>query len=219
MLKQSFLSEKYDLEDKVIKKIPHEIKLQEQRIVLYEKDKETVRSNTPVSREEFPPMEILDKVCHEKKEAGRAIIESRKLLKSTEGLMIGRYRGFELELSYDAFSKDYILTLHGAAQYPVRLGDDIFGNVTRIDNEIEKIPDRLEKSREKIKSLNVQMEQAKEELKKEFSHEKELVEKKARLAELNVLLDMDKEEKVLLEDDGPEEEWEEPKKKERGWER
>ena len=196
------------MEDKVLKKFPQEIKVQEALIIYYQSDIETARENTPESREVFPPMEIKGTVYHDKKEAGQALIEACKALSEMKGEMIGKYRGFSMELSYSSYASEFAITLQGKMEHKVALGTDIFGNITRIDNEIEKFPDKMERCRAKLENLKLQMENGKKELEKEFPHEKELAEKTARLAELNVLLDMDKKDHVVMEEE-PEEEREE----------
>ena len=123
-----------------------------------------------------------------------------------------------MELSYSPFSKEFVVSLKGKQTYYVPLGTDIFGNITRIDNEIEKFPDKLAHCREHLETLKVQLESAKEEAKKEFPKEKELSEKLARLGELNALLDMDKGDKVLL-DEAEDVKEEEPGRKKEGRER
>lgn len=205
LLKQSFLSQKYEMEDKVTKYFPNEIRRQEQNITAYEADILHVREHTPHDRETFPPMRINGIMCYEKKEAGQALIEACKAMKSPDGVPLGDYRGLLMELSYNGLTKEFVVALKGTRFYHVPLGTDIYGNITRIDNEIEKIPDKLERCRQKLETLKGQLETAKVEAKKEFPKEKELSEKVARLGELNALLDMDKQDKVLMDEDIPEE--------------
>lgn len=212
LLKQSFLSQKYEMEDKVTKHFPDKIRRQEQNITAYEADILQVREHTPIDRETFPPMQIDGMMYYGKKEAGQALIEACKAMKSPDGVPLGDYRGLLMKLSYDGFSKEFVVTLKGSNIYHVPLGTDIYGNITRIDNEIEKIPNKLEQCREKLESLKGQLETAKVEAKKEFPKEKELSEKVARLGELNALLEIDKAERMLLDKDAPERE-EVPEKK------
>lgn len=201
------------MEDKVTRYFPKEIKTQEQNILAYEEDILRVREHTPPDRETFPPMQISERMYYEKKEAGKALIEACKAMKSHDGVPLGDYRGMQMELSYNSFSKDFVVTLKGKRMHRVPLGTDIFGNITRIDNEIEKFSDKLEQCRQKLDTLKGQLETAKSEAKKEFPKEKELSEKVARLGELNALLDMDKKERVLLDEDAPEEQEEVSEKK------
>lgn len=213
LLKQSFLSQKYEMEDKAVRYFPNEIKQCEQRIADYESDIALAKENTPPDRETFPAMQIHDVVYTEKKEAGQAIIEACKAMKSAEAVLLGRYRGFPMKLSYDSFQKVFIISMYGKQVYHVPLGSDIHGNITRLDNKIQELPDKMLRWQDELENLKVQLENAKEEAQKEFPQEEELAEKVARLGELNVLLDMDKKDQVLLDDgDGVEIEPEQKKK-------
>lgn len=200
LLKQSFLNQRYEMEDKVTKYFPMEIKKQEQWIVEYEADIAQVKAHTPPDRETFPPMQIKDETYLDKKEAGQAIIAACKAMTSPEPVPLGAYRGLALALSYNTVSKDFVITLKGKRTYHVALGTDIYGNITCLDNETEKFSDNLSRCRERLETLRTQLETAKVEAVKEFPHEQELGEKTARLGELNALLDMDKKEKVLLDE-------------------
>lgn len=200
LLKQSFLSQKYEMEDKAVRYFPNEIRQCEQRIADYESDIALAKENTPPDREAFPEMQIHDVVYTEKKEAGQAIIEACKAMKSADAVLIGRYRGFPMKLSYDSFQKVFVISMYGKQVYHVPLGTDIHGNITRLDNKIQEIPGKMLRCQDKLENLKVQLENAKEEAQKEFPQEAELAEKVARLGELNVLLDMDKKDKVLLDD-------------------
>ena len=121
-------------------------------------------------------------------------------MRSAEAVLLGRYRGFALKLSYDTFQKMFVISMYGKQVYHVPLGSDIHGNITRLDNKINEIPDKKLRCQDKLENLKVQLENAKEEAKKAFPQEAELAEKVARLGELNVLLDMDKKDQVLLDD-------------------
>ena len=215
LLKQSFLSQKYEMEDKAVRYFPNEIKQCEQRIADYESDIALAKANTPPDREAFPEMQIHDVVYTEKKEAGQAIIEACKAMKSAEAVLIGRYRGFPMKLSYDSFQKVFVISMYGNQVYHVPLGSDIHGNITRLDNKIQELPDKMLRWQDELENLKVQLKNAKEEAQKEFPQEEELEEKVARLAELNVLLDMDKKDHVLLDDGEGVEIEPEQKKKER----
>lgn len=200
LLKQSFLSQKYEMEDKAVRYFPNEIRQCEQRIADYESDIALAKENTPPDREAFPEMQIHDVVYTEKKEAGQAIIEACKAMKSADAVLIGRYHGFPMKLSYDSFQKVFVISMYGKQVYHVPLGTDIHGNITRLDNKIQEIPGKMLRCQDKLENLKVQLENAKEEAQKEFPQEAELAEKVARLGELNVLLDMDKKDQVLLDD-------------------
>lgn len=211
LLKQSFLSQRYEMEDKVTKYYPMEIKRQSQWIVEYQQDIEQVKEHTPPDRDTFPPMQINGVTYGEKKEAGQAIIAACKAMTSPDPVPLGAYRGLAMELSYSTFSKEFVITLQGKRAYHVTLGTDIHGNITRLDNEIEKFGDNLSRCEERLETLKTQLENAKIEAVKEFPKEQELAEKTARLGELNALLDMDKKENIVL-DCEPEEEETEPEK-------
>lgn len=201
LLKQNFLNQRYEMEDKVIKYYPNEIKNNNQLIKEFEQDIALAKENTPSDRDTFPPMEIQGTIYHNKKAAGEAIIEVCKTINSPKSLPFGNYRGFSMELSYNSFSQEYRVTLKGKKAYNVDLGTDMFGNITRIDNKIEKIADRLLQCREYAKNLEIQFANAKVEAVREFPKEQELAEKVARLGELNVLLNLTKKENVILGDD------------------
>ena len=199
LLKQSYLSQKYEMEDKVMTYFPQQIKQQEKWIAEYKEDLEQVKEYTPKDRETFPPMQIQGTVYADKKEAGQALIAACKAMKSPEPVVLGAYRGFGMELSYNTFSKEFVVELKGKRSYPVALGTDIYGNITRIDNEIEKIPDRFLHCQERLETLKEQLETAKLEVQKPFAQEEELQQKTARLGELNAMLDMDKKEHPILD--------------------
>ena len=216
LLKQSFLNQKYEMEDKVAKYFPEKIRQQELLIRQYEEDIQKVKAHTPTDREAFPVMQIGDHVYTEKKEAGQAIIEACKAMKSPEPVPLGTYRGLSMELSYSSVSQEFVIALHGKGTYKVPLGTDIYGNITRLDNKMNELPDNLSRSREQLETAKSQLETAKAEAQKEFPQEKELAEKVARLGELNVLLDMDKKDRVVMEEE-PETEEIEPEREKAAW--
>lgn len=216
LLKQSFLNQKYEMEDKVAKYFPEKIRQQELLIRQYEEDIQKVKAHTPTDREAFPVMQIGDHVYTEKKEAGQAIIEACKAMKSPEPVPLGTYRGLSMELSYSSVSQEFVIALHGKGTYKVPLGTDIYGNITRLDNKMNELPDNLSRCREQLETAKSQLETAKAEAQKEFPQEKELAEKVARLGELNVLLDMDKKDRVVMEEE-PETEEIEPEREKAAW--
>ena len=216
LLKQSFLNQRYEMEDKVAKYFPEKIRQQELLIRQYEEDIQKVKAHTPTDREAFPVMQIGDHVYTEKKEAGQAIIEACKAMKSPEPVPLGTYRGLSMELSYSSVSQEFVIALHGKGTYKVPLGTDIYGNITRLDNKMNELPDNLTRSREQLETAKSQLETAKAEAQKEFPQEKELAEKVARLGELNVLLDMDKKDRVVMEEE-PETEEIEPEREKAAW--
>lgn len=200
------------MEDKVTKYFPSEIREEERKIVEYEADIAQEKAHTSQDRETFSPMQVNGETYHEKKEAGQAIIAACKAMTSPESVLLGAYRGLSMELSYNTFSKEFVIALKGKRTYRVSLGTDIYGNITRLDNEIEKFPDNLSRSEERLETLKAQLETAKVEAVKEFPQEQELAEKTARLGELNALLDVGKSDKVMM-DEEPEEGEVEPERK------
>ena len=216
LLKQSFLNQKYEMEDKVAKYFPEKIRQQELLIRQYEEDIQEVKAHTPTDRETFPVMQIGDHSYTEKKEAGQAIIDACKAMKSPEPVPLGTYRGLSMELSYSSVSQEFVIALHGKGTYKVPLGTDIYGNITRLDNKMNELPDNLSRCREQLETAKSQLETAKAEAQKEFPQEKELAEKVARLGELNVLLDMDKKDRVVMEEE-PETEEIEPEREKAAW--
>ena len=216
LLKQSFLNQKYEMEDKVAKYFPEKIRQQELLIRQYEEDIRQVKAHTPTDRKAFPVMQIGEHFYTEKKEAGQAIIDACKAMKSPEPVPLGSYRGLSMELSYSSVSQEFVIALHGKGTYKVPLGTDIYGNITRLDNKMNELPDNLSRSREQLETAKSQLETAKADAQKEFPQEQELAEKVARLGELNVLLDMDKKDRVVMEEE-PETEEIEPEREKAAW--
>ena len=198
MLRSSHLNQKYALENLVYRKYPADISRYEQWIEGYEKDTELVKEN-PKPEEGFIGMTIKGLLHTEKESAGKAIIDACKSLKISNA-HLGNYRGFEMYLSYDGISNEYHLTLCGDLSHTVILGSDIYGNITRMDNVLENLPNRLEKARSELENIKVQLENAKLEISKPFAREDELREKSSRLSELNILLNMDQRERVVIEE-------------------
>lgn len=207
MLKASYLSEKYRLEDNILKTYPNRIRLLGERIKGYEKDIENLKENSfenDNADKKFNPMKIGEKVYLEKEDAGQALLEECKKLKSTEAKTIGYYRGFRMDLSFDSFSQEFKLTLKNSLNHHVTLGSDIFGNLTRIDNILENMDKKLEGSKEQLINANNQLENAKKELNRPFQHEKELKEKQSRLSELDSILNMEGKEGIEKDTEDPE---------------
>ena len=214
LMKQSFLSERYRLEDQITRHYPAEIRWQEKQIKQYETDMERIREHTPESREVFPVMEINGIKHEDKGEAGGAILDACNAMTTPKPVALGTYRGLFMELGYNVLEKEFEITLKGEGSYRVSLGTDARGNITRIDNRIERLAEELSQCRDKLEDAKVQLEHAKSEAAKEFPQEEELKEKTARLGELNALLDMDKKEHVELDGEPEEGELEPEKKKE-----
>ena len=201
LLKQNHLSQKYALEDKIIKFYPQEIKRFEERIDGYNSDIERVKNNTVLNDDGFSAMIVEDVSYSEKKAAGTAILAACKAMTSPEPKEIGSYRGFKLELSFETFEKQYVLTLVGSLRHSVPLGADIFGNISRIDNMISSLPDKMADCKERLANTKNQLKNAKAEVERPFPQEEELSQKMERLAELNALLDMDHKDSEIVEDE------------------
>lgn len=201
LLKQNHLSQKYALEDKIIKFYPQEIKRFEERIDGYNSDIERVKNNTILNDDGFSEMIVEDVSYSEKKAAGTAILAACKAMTSPEPKEIGSYRGFKLELSFETFEKQYVLTLVGSLRHSVALGADIYGNITRFDNLISSMSDRLKACEERLADTKVQLENAKAEVERTFPQEEELSQKMERLAELNALLNMDHKDNEMVDEE------------------
>lgn len=203
MLKANYLSEKYKLEDNILKDYPRKIKDLSNRIVGYKKDMETVEISTVLGidgKKKFTPMKIKDKVYMDKEEAGKALLETTKTLKSREPELIGSYRGFKLELSYDSFSNDFKIALKNNLSHSVSLGKDIYGNITRLDNILDNLGERHSESQEHLATIEMQLESSKKELDKPFLYEKDLKDKELKLVELDALLNMDNSSEIQTKD-------------------
>ena len=218
MLNASHLSQKYELEDKILKFYPQEISRLNERIAGYTADIARRDENTPAKKEDFPPMKIHDTVYTEKAEAGKALIEACKQLTNSDPVSIGSYCGFEMQLFYEAFSKEYRVSLKGALTHTVSLGTDIHGNITRLDNALHGMETWLQGHRDNLENIKSQMEAAKAEADKPFPRADELQEKSKRLAELTKLLKMDEKDRELL-DSAPDEGDEQPERQVAGLER
>ena len=201
LLKQNHLSQIYEMENKVVKYYPNEIKRLETRIEGYKKDIEQAKNNTPNSEEKFQSMTIKDVVYTDKKQAGDMILELCKSIQTTGKQEIGSYRGFKMELEYDSFYKSFHLYLKNELSHCVILGNDNLGNITRINNEIDGFSFDLEREQTELENTKIQFENAKEECKRPFKQEQELKEKSKRLDEVNVLLNMNEKDKEVIDFD------------------
>lgn len=190
MLKSYYLSQKYDLEDKIIKFYPQEIALQTARIRGLKADLEIQKTHPKEIDGKFVGMTIQGAEYKDKAEAGKAIIEFCKTKTSADSEILGEYRGFKMEIEFNQYERAYVITLRENSSYHVTLGTDIHGNITRLDNAIDGIESRLNKAEEQLANTQAQLETAKVEVEKPFAQEDELQQKMARLTELNALLDM-----------------------------
>ena len=192
LYKSHYLSEKYELEDKIIKFYPQEISLLTARVDGLKADLEIAKAHPKEVDGKFAGMVIDGYSYTEKAEAGQMIIEACKAKTTSEPTPLGEYRGFKMELEFDTFERAYAVKLKGHFTHSVTLGTDVYGNITRIDNAADNIEARLHKAEEQLENTKAQLETAKVEVEKPFAQEDELKQKMTRLTELNALLDMDK---------------------------
>ena len=198
MLKSNFLSEKYGLEDKVIKFYPQQIAYLKSRVEGLTKDVETAKLHPKPIDEQPLGMMVSGVSYSEKAEAGQAIINACKSMNSPAAIPLGEYRGFQMELYFDTVQRNYVVKLKGETSRDVPLGDDAHGNIVRIDNGIERFEEALADTKNSLENTEKQFETAKQEIEKPFAKEEELRAKTARLDELNILLNMDKKENEIV---------------------
>jgi len=212
VLKQSYLSEHYDLEDRVLKYYPQTIKEYEERIAGYENDAALAEQHKPQGEDKFCPMTLKGVTYTEKADAGEMLLAICKDYPMSAATEIGSYRGFRIEIYYDTVNAHYCMNLCGKAKHKVDLGADALGNLTRIENELSKLPARLEAAKTKKAETIVQLETAKEEIKKPFAFEDELKEKTERLNALNIELNLNEKDTSVM-DTEPEQAEEQPERK------
>ena len=212
VLKQSYLSEHYDLEDRVLKYYPQTIKEYEERIAGYENDAALAEQHKPQGEDKFCPMTLKGMTYTEKADAGEMLLAICKDYPMSAATEIGSYRGFRIEIYYDTVNAHYCMNLCGKAKHKVDLGADALGNLTRIENELSKLPARLEAAKTKKAETIAQLETAKEEIKKPFAFEDELKEKTERLNALNIELNLNEKDTSVM-DTEPEQAEEQPERK------
>ena len=218
LLRSNHMSQRYALEDQLIRKFPNEIASMHQWINGLEADMALLKDKTQPNADGFCPMVIGGQTYTEKKAAGTALLEACNALTSTDPVPLGSYRGLKLTLCFDSFEKLFKISMQGTLTYKVGLGTDVFGNIQRMDNLLESMPTRQLDYKEKLKNLEIQVEIAKQEVAKPFPREEELKEKSARLDQLNILLNMDKRENEIV-DGVPDEGEIQPQRESRGWDR
>ena len=202
LLKQSYLSEIYRLEDMIAKYYPNRIKELEKEITNIEKDINLIAENTNIVNEEkFSPMILKGKQYTKKEDAGKMILEICKTKESSELEEIGEYRGMKLELQINVARQEFELFVKGNFEYKISLGNDIYGNITRIDNALSNVGKDLEDSKKKLENTKKQLENAKIDVKVPFDKEDELKEKSIRLDRVNALLNLNEKESIIMEDD------------------
>ena len=212
VLKQSYLSEHYDLEDRVLKYYPQTIKEYEERIAGYENDTALAEQHKPKGEDKFCPMTLKGVTYTEKADAGEMLLAICKDYPMSAPTEIGSYRGFRMEIYYDTVNAHYCMNLCGKTKHKVDLGADALGNLTRIENELSKLPARLEAAKTKKAETIAQLETAKEEIKKPFAFEDELKEKTERLNALNIELNLNEKDTSVM-DTEPEQTEEQPERK------
>lgn len=190
ILKSNFLSERYELEDKILKHFPFRISAYETRIEGLKKDIDVVSKNPRPDENTFT-FKIYDKTYTKRTKAGMGIIEACKAMTSPDPIPLGEYRGFKLELAFDRMERKYEVKVKGNINLKTYLSNDPSGNTVRIDNVIDKYPEALELAQRELEETRKQLEAAKEEVEKPFSREEELKAKTERLNELNKLLSLE----------------------------
>lgn len=188
LLKANYLSEKYNLEDKIIKFYPQKIASLTNTIKALEQDLSTAKAHPKPIDDSFVGMEINGEYITEKSDAGKAILESCKQMNSSDPIKIGKYRGFDMELQLNLTTHFYEVLLKSATTQKVSLGDDPNGNITRIDNAIGRIPDHIENAKAELKNIQTQYETAQVEVQKPFAQEEELKAKTKRQIEVEKLI-------------------------------
>ena len=191
VLRGDFQNQKYRLEDKLLKTFPEEIQKQKTRIAALQQDSQ-IAATHPQDKENFCGMTIKGMVYDDKKAAGERLLLARQEMPNADMMLLGTYRGFELNIRFDSFKNEHQAVLRAELSYPVSLGDDARGNITRLDNAIDNFADRIADAENARQNLEQQKQAAEVEVAKPFAQEEELAEKSARLAELNALLNIDR---------------------------
>ena len=191
VLRGDFQNQKYRLEDKLLKTFPEEIQKQKTRIAALQQDSQ-IAATHPQDKENFCGMTIKGMVYDDKKAAGERLLLARQEMPNADMMLLGIYRGFELNIRFDSFKNEHQAVLRAELSYPVSLADDARGNITRLDNAIDTFADRIADAENALQNLEQQKQAAEVEVAKPFAQEEELAEKSARLAELNALLNIDR---------------------------
>ena len=191
VLRSDYQNQKYRLEDKLLKTFPEEIQKQKTRIAALQQDSQIAAAH-PQDKENFCGMTIKGMVYDDKKAAGERLLLARQEMPNADMMLLGTYRGFELNIRFDSFKNEHQAVLRAELSYPVSLGDDARGNITSLDNAIDNFADRIADAENALQNLEQQKQAAEVEVAKPFAQEEELAEKSARLAELNALLNIDR---------------------------
>ncbi len=190
VLRSDYQNQKYRLEDKLLKTFPEEIQKQKTRIAALQQDSQIAAAH-PQDKENFCGMTIKGMVYDDKKAAGERLLLARQEMPNADMMLLGTYRGFELNIRFDSFKNEHQAVLRAELSYPVSLGDDARGNITRLDNAIDNFADRIADAENALQNLEQQKQAAEVEIAKPFAQEEELQTKSARLAELDALLNME----------------------------
>ena len=191
LMKANHTSQKYRLEDNIAKHYPQQITILKERISGMQADIQTAKANLPVDKEQFS-MKVGDTLYTDKKEAGTALVEMCKEIKTVNAhAVIGEYAGFKMAVSFDAFNHKVVMNLKGQLSHNLEVGSDPLGNISRINHALESMPKQLMEAQTKLETVEHQLETAKVEVNKPFAQEAELAEKLERLSALNALLNMD----------------------------
>ena len=206
LMKANHTSQRYRLEDNIAKHYPQQIATLKERISGMEADIRMAKENLPADKEQFS-MKVGNRLYTDKKEAGAALVEMCKEMKSVNApTVIGEYAGFQMAVSFDAFNHKFVMNLKGQLSHNLEVGSDPLGNIARINHALESMPKRLAEAQTKLETVERQLETAKAEVAKPFAQEAELAEKLERLSALNALLNMDEkgDNALGMEDDAPE---------------
>ena len=196
LMKADYQSNQFKLEDQILKQYPEEIRQAQEWVKGYRADMALLEAH-PLPKDGFVGMAIKGKRIIDKEAAGKMLLEACRL--SPHDMELGEYRGMKMTVDYDSYRQEVKLILRGEMSHTVTMGTDVYGNLTRIENALANMPQKLEKAEERIAELERQTEQAKAELGKPFAQEKELEAKAARLAELNAALNIDEKRKEPME--------------------
>lgn len=199
IVRQSYQSQIYDLQDKVARTYPNMIKELQEKVQALEDDMKQLENNTIPNGDGFSKMIIKGIEYTEKEQAGKAILEACTTKTNPDLEDIGEYRGFKLELGFNSVEREFTMTMKNKYSYNIMLGSDVYGNITRINNALEAIKDKIPDEKLKIEDIEKQLENAKIEMQKPFPQEELLDEKMKRLEELNILLKLDEKEKQVLD--------------------
>ena len=199
IIRQNYLNQKYDLEDKIAKSYPQRIKELEERVKMYEQDNKQLIESTKPNADGFSKMTLKNAEYTDKEQAGKMLLEICGKKTNADKEEIGEYRGFKMLLSFNSVEKEFIVTLKNQGSYDLSLGSDVYGNIKRLDNRLEAIKEKIQPEMEEIEDTKKQLEKAKIEVQKPFAQEEQLNQKLKELDELNIKLNLNEKEKQVLD--------------------